>query len=114
MIIDGFWEGKVQKMNYAIGISKGLQAVFQKRGIDTSHMNGDQMRKVLGSYSDFKNKKCRIEHLLVGEHQHVAYFLPKYHCELNPIQRVWVLKKWYTKAYCYYSIVSLIRMLSKL
>ena len=39
---DGFWEGKGQKMNYAIGISKGLRVVPQERGIDTSHMKEDQ------------------------------------------------------------------------
>ena len=29
---DGFWEGKVQKMNYAIGIPKGLRVGLQKKG----------------------------------------------------------------------------------
>ena len=33
--------------------------------------------------------------------------LPKYHCELNPIERVWAQAKRYTKAYCNYGIVSL-------
>ena len=39
----GFWDGKVHKMNYAIG----LWVVLEERGIDTSGMNGDKMRKVL-------------------------------------------------------------------
>ena len=33
--------------------------------------------------------------------------LPKYHCEFNPIERVWAQAKQYTKAHCKYSIVSL-------
>ncbi len=33
--------------------------------------------------------------------------LPKFHCELNPIECVWAQAKRYTKAYCKYSIVSL-------
>ena len=33
--------------------------------------------------------------------------LPKYHCELNPIERAWAQAKRYTKAYCKYSIISL-------
>ena len=33
--------------------------------------------------------------------------LPKYHCEFNPIKRVWAQAKQYTKAHCKYSIVSL-------
>lgn len=35
------------------------------------------------------------------------YMLPKFHCELNPIERVWAQAKRYSKAYCNYSIVSL-------
>ena len=46
------------------------------------------MGKVLKSRPDFKNEKCRIERLLTDEHGHIAYFLQKYHCELNPIERV--------------------------
>ena len=46
------------------------------------------MREVLKSHPDFKNEKCRIERLLTDEHGHIAYFLQKYHCELNPIERV--------------------------
>ena len=65
------------------------------------------MREVLGSHPDFKNEKCGIEWLLVEEHQHIAYFLSKYHCELNPIERMWAQAKRYSKAYCKYSIVSL-------
>ena len=32
--------------------------------------------------------------------------LPKYHCELNPIERVWTQAKRYTKAFCNYNIQS--------
>ena len=35
------------------------------------------------------------------------YMLPKYHCKLNRIERVWGLAKRYTKAYCNYNIQSL-------
>ena len=31
------------------------------------------------------------------------YMLPKFHCELNPIERVWAEAKRYSKAYCKYS-----------
>ena len=37
----------------------------------------------------------------------IVYMLPKFHCELNPIERVWAQSKHYSKAYCKYSIVSL-------
>ena len=45
--------------------------------------------------------------MLTEEHGHIAYFLPKYHCKLNPIERVWAQAKRYSKAYYNYSIVSL-------
>ena len=32
---DGLWDGKVQKMNYLLGIPNGLCAVLEERGIDT-------------------------------------------------------------------------------
>ena len=44
---------------------------------------------------------------MVEEKHHIMYILPKFHCELNPIERVWAQAKRYTKAYCKYSIVSL-------
>ena len=38
------------------------------------------------------------------EKKHIAYFLPKYHCELNPIERVWAQTKRYMRAYCIQSL----------
>ena len=38
------------------------------------------------------------------------YMLPKFHCELNPIEHVWAHSKRYTKAYCKYSIISLLKL----
>ena len=39
--------------------------------------------------------------------QYIVYLLPKFHCELNPTERVWAQSKKYAKAYSNYSIVSL-------
>ena len=80
-------------MNYAIGIPKGLHAVLEERGINTKGMNADKMREILGSHPDFRNEKNRIEWMLTEKHGHIAYFLPKYHCKLNPIERVWAQAK---------------------
>ena len=104
---DGWWVGKPQKMNYSLGVQKGMRAVLEERGINTWNMNADKMREVLGSHPDFKNEKSTIEWFLGEEKRHVVYMLPKFHCELNPIERVWAQAKRYSKAYCNYSIVSL-------
>ena len=42
------------------------------------------MRLVLGAHSDFKYEKIALEHFM-QERGHHAIFLPKFHCELNPI-----------------------------
>jgi transposase len=55
---------------------------------------------------DFKNETSLVEHYLV-EKGHIAIFLPKFHPELNPIERVWAQLKRYTKGHCKYSIQSL-------
>ena len=109
---DGFWDGKVQRMNYAIGIPKGLRVILEERGVNTHGMNGDQMREILGSHQDFKNEKSLIERFLGEEKKHIVYFLPKFHPELNPIERVWAQSKKYTRAHCKYSLPSLRKNIS--
>lgn len=93
-------------MNFSDGTPKGLRVVLQERGINTETLVGDQMREILSFHPDFQSEKSRIERYLQGK-GHIVYLLPKYHCELNPIERVWAQSKRYTKAYCNYSIISL-------
>ena len=104
---DGWWGGKPQSMNFSLGVPKGMRRVLEERGVDTRSMKADEMRAALGSHPDFKNEKSSIERFLIEEKGHIVYMLPKFHCELNPIERVWSQSKRYTKAYCKYSIVSL-------
>ena len=106
MMRDGWWNGKPQKMSYALGVPKGLRAVLEERGVNTRGMNADEMRKVLGSHRDFREEKSRVERFLSEKH-HIVYMLPKFHPELNPIERVWAQAKRYTKAYCKYSLPAL-------
>ena len=90
---DGWWGGKPPKMNFALGVPKGLRAVLQEKGVNTSGLSADEMRRTLASHPDFKNEKSSIERYLVEERGHISYMLPKYHCELNPIERVWAQAK---------------------
>ena len=53
-----------------------------------------------------KDQKSKVE-LFLNSKGHLAYFLPKFHCELNPIERVWGQSKRYTKAYSKYTLQSL-------
>ena len=103
---DTIWNGKIQKMSYSIGIPKGLRVVLEERGVNTRGMIADQMHEILGSHSDFREEKSRVEWFLLKKN-HIVYMLPKFHPELNPIERVWAQAKRYTRAYCKYSLPSL-------
>ena len=58
------------------------------------------------NHDDFKNEKLRTVNYL-EEKGHTALFLPKFHPELNPIERVWGQAKRYSKAHCNYMLPSL-------
>ena len=60
--------------------------------------------KILGSHRNFQNKKSRIEQLLVEDKGHIEYMLPKFNCEVNPIECVWAQEKRCSKAYCRYGV----------
>ena len=84
---DGWWNGKPQKMNYSLGVPKGLRVVFEERGFNTRSMNADEISETLASDPDFKNEKSRVEHFLIEEKWHIVYMLPKYHQELSHSER---------------------------
>jgi len=48
----------------------------------------------------------RVEKLLMGNGFR-GYFIPKFHCELNPIERVWAESKRYTREHCDYTFNTL-------
>ena len=52
---DGVWDGKPQKINYALGVQKGMRVVLEERGVNTHGMNADRMSEVLSSHADFIN-----------------------------------------------------------
>ena len=105
---DTIWDGKVQQMVMSDGRPKGMRIVLQERGVDTMGMKAGDMRLVLGNHSDFKNEKTALEHFVQGKGQRAIY-IPKFHCELNPIERVWGEAKRYTRSHCDYSFAGLER-----
>ena len=46
------------------------------------------MHRVLSLQDDFAYEKPLLQHYLEGR-GHVCLFLPKFHCELNPIKMLW-------------------------
>ena len=63
------------------------------------------MRNELQKMPDFKYEKTRVETLNSNDFK--GYFIPKFHCELNPIERVWGQSKKFTRAHCDYSFKGL-------
>ena len=88
------------------GRPKGAALVLEERGYNTKGMKLEEMRAILADHDDFKNEKCRVDTFLSNS-SHTCVFIPKFHCELNPIERVWSQSKRYTRAYCDYTIASL-------
>ena len=105
---DTVWNGQPQTMTLPDGRPKGAALVLEERGYNTKGMKLEEMRAILADHDDFKNEKCRVDTFLSNS-GHTCVFIPKFHCELNPIERVWSQSKRYTRAYCDYTIRSLRR-----
>ena len=103
------WRGKEYSMVFNLGVPKGLLQVLKERGVDTRGMKLEDMRKELASHEDFKNEKTKIEHFLNGR-GHCCMLLPKFHCEINPIERCWAQAKRYVRSHTNYTIAGLRQM----
>lgn len=101
---DTIWNGTLQKMIFLDGTPKGMHKVLDERGVDLSGMKADDMRKRLKEMSE----KTKVEAYITSK-GHRCIFIPKYHCELNPIECVWGHAKRYTRSHCDYSFAGLER-----
>ena len=55
---------------------------------------------------DFKFQKNKVEEMILN-YSHRVMFLPKFYCELNPIEHLWCHAKHYTHSHCDYSFPNL-------
>ena len=72
-----------------------------QKGLNTAGMKKEDMIKIVEEMRDFKCK-TRVEELILSK-SHRAMFIPKFHCEFNPIECVWCHAKQYMQSYCDYS-----------
>jgi hypothetical protein len=91
--------GKVQKMTNEDGTPKGLYTVLTERGFDVRQLKAKCspvcpfesknccMARLLSQQDDFVNQESMLE-TLIKKSGHLCIFLPKFHCELNPIEMV--------------------------
>ena len=108
---DTVWAGHVQKMTMDDRTPKGMKMILEERGINTSSMKADDMKIVLSFHDDFRTEKTLVEKFLIDE-GHKVMFLPKFHCELNPIERVWGQAKCYSRQYTNYTLVCLCKIVN--
>ncbi len=59
-------------------------------GADLEHSKTCCMQQVLSLQEDFFTEKLLLQHI-IEKAGHKCLFLPKFHCELNPIEMVWGL-----------------------
>jgi len=91
--------GKPQKMTDEQGQQKGLKQVLEERGFDVSGMRAKCkpvcpfenesccMARLLSKQDDFLHQPTMLETVIKAA-GHEIIFLPKFHCELNPIEMV--------------------------
>lgn len=103
---DTVWAGNVQKVVYSKGVPKGMKMILDERGINTSSLLANDMRTILSNHNDFRMKKTIVEQFLSNEGLE-GIFLPKFHCKLNPIERVWGQAKVYTHAHTNFTFARL-------
>ena len=63
-------------------------------------------RRILEAERDFRDQKGRLQEE-VEALGHRVLFYPKFHCELNFIERYWCRAKWYTRENCGYNFEAL-------
>ena len=99
------------------GQPKGLKQLVWERGLwktgmtKTGGSNGESfsVKATLESQPDISKQRTVLEEVLV-KHAHMeAVMIPKYHCELNGIERVWGRSKFYTRCKCNYSFPDLMK-----
>ena len=69
-------------------------------------------RTLMASQQDFQQQKGRLEEELQAASQFVIFY-PKFHCELDFIERFWCSAKYYARENCEYTFVGLRQVLFK-
>jgi hypothetical protein len=82
-----------------------LVDVLQERGLSAVGTK-DELVALLAAQPDFKAQKGWLEEVVRGEGFEIM-FLPKFHCELNPIERVWGHAKRKLRTECDYTSKSI-------
>lgn len=105
------YNGKHQEMVIESGEHKkepkGLKIVLQERGLWPSQgLKKKAAQDLLSKCEDFVNEPTILIRTVLDS-GHLAIYLPKFHCDLNPIEMLWCDAKKDTRAHCTYSFKDL-------
>ena len=93
------FRGLPQKMTTETGEAKGIKQTLEKRGFKVQRMrakcapvcpfenNTCYMARLLSKQDNFRFQDSLLEQKMKAK-GHLCIFLPKFHCELNPIEMV--------------------------
>lgn len=74
-------------------IAKGLKRIAVERGIKIEGMLKDDLVRVISQEPDFMEEVQILQGLIQSYPRCMLWFLPRYHCELNPIEHLWAEMK---------------------
>lgn len=80
-----------------------------RSGCNLTLVGGCCARGLMAIQQDFQAQKGQLAEDLEAAN-HLVIFYPKFHCELNFIERFWCAAKWYTRENCEYSFDGLRRI----
>ena len=103
---DTVYIGRVQRIGFSDGTPKGLIQALREWGIDVRGMKLNDLRAEIDTHADFCEEKSLIETFITGR-SHGCIMLPKFHCELNPIERCWAQAKCFSRSHCSYFLPGL-------
>ena len=87
---------------------KGMHQVLIERHVNVTGMVAANIQHIIYEMRDFKyEKKQKLKCIIYDFRKHRVLFIPKFHCESNPIQRCWGISKYYARQKCNYSFLGL-------
>ncbi|CAM9780886.1 unnamed protein product, partial [Heterosigma akashiwo] len=110
------WGGKQAAMRSTTGLKQVLyeRGLWQRGMVKVDHdRHWRSMHHCLGRCLDFQQRVKSILEEMVLELGHAVDFLPKFHCELNPIERSWSRSKYYVSNFCDETFSSMKRLIDE-
>ena len=111
------------------GRNKGTECILRERGLSFTNLKGACAnekahtddgkcccQRMFASQQDFKAERSALQHAVetriivdggMSSLRHLCLFLPKFHCELNWIERMWGVSKAYARSHCMYTLQGL-------